>query len=62
MDDWCGEWAKFLDRETGKPFWWNSITGESTWEMPEAVKTAFETQEPVSEAQQVSYDFLIMCI
>jgi len=54
MEDWHGEWAEFVDNETGNPFWWNSITGQCQWEVPQRVKEDLETEgDYVSEAQQI---------
>ena len=30
-----GDWERFVDPESGAPYWWNTKTGESTWEQPE---------------------------
>ena len=42
-------WECFKDPKTGKSFWWNAETKESTWDTPEARRTFSErsrTPEP----------------
>jgi len=55
MQDWYGEWAKFIDRESAQEFWWNAISGVCQWEMPQAVRDltqeAYNT-DPISEGDR----------
>lgn len=64
--DWRGEWAQFIDKETGEPFYWNAITGESSWEVPAGLQDELPAGEDtgfgfsvedegaeISEAEQI---------
>mmetsp|Transcript_52004 Transcript_52004/g.161724 ORF Transcript_52004/g.161724 Transcript_52004/m.161724 type:complete len:264 (-) Transcript_52004:37-828(-) len=48
-----GPWKKLLDEETGKNYFWNTETGETTWDSPLVEKTA--TLE-VNKFRQVKRD------
>jgi hypothetical protein len=34
-------WERFIDEESGSPYWWNAQTGESSWEDPASAAEAF---------------------
>ena len=33
-------WERFIDEESGSPYWWNAQTGESSWEDPASAAAA----------------------
>ena len=37
-----GEWTELADPDTGAKYWYNALTGETTWDEPAAVKRAAE--------------------
>lgn len=43
-------WAKYQDETTGQAYWFNSVTGVSTWEDPDA---GAAQQQPQPQAQSV---------
>ena len=44
-----GDWERFVDPESGAPYWWNVKTGESTWEQPEGDGSDIKMQESAGE-------------
>lgn len=46
-------WTKCIDKNTGHPYFWNMITKEVTWEMPEDFATYL--QQTANEPKQSSW-------
>ena len=40
-------WERLLDEASGQPYYWNSATGESSWDLPSAVAAPPEAAPPV---------------
>jgi hypothetical protein len=39
VDDKVPEWAELIDEASGKPYYWNQLTGETSWVPPSSVLT-----------------------
>ena len=44
-----GDWERFVDPESGAPYWWNVKTGESTWEQPDGNDNDIDVQEGLDD-------------
>ena len=46
--DSTSQWVQYADESTGVPYWYNTVTGESSWETPHGVTPAPSAYDPVS--------------
>ena len=49
------EWTEVLDEGSGQTYYFNSVTGESSWEKPEGFKSATEPESPSPAAPQDTF-------
>ena len=51
LEDWYGEWTQYEDPDSGRPFWWNAITGACQWDAPEGAKAPEDSSSPRPELE-----------